>query len=48
MIISKLKKTGPHPVYKNIFLEKPEGECQIEPTPPPPPLPRLLRIKRLI
>ena len=37
MIISKLKKTGPHPVYKNIFLEKPEGESQIE---PPPPLPQ--------
>ena len=44
MIISKLKKTGPHPVYKNIFLEKPEGESQIE----PPPSPSLLRIKRLI
>ena len=37
MIISKLKKTGPHPVYKNIFLEKPEGESQIEPPPLPQP-----------
>ena len=43
MIISKLKKkeTGPHPVSKNTFLEKPEGEYQTEP-------PSLLRIKTLI
>ena len=26
----KLKKTGPHPVSKNTFLEKPEGKCETE------------------
>ena len=41
IIISKLKKTGLHPVSKNTFLEKPEGECQTEP-------PSFLRIKTLI
>ena len=48
MIILKLKlkkkntkKTGPHSLSKNTFLEKPGGECQTEP-------PSLLRIKTLI
>ena len=36
----KLKKTGPHSVSKNTFLEKPGGKCQTEP-------PSFLRIKTL-